>query len=111
MIKFDSRDQKGNTALHYCLSTQDAFKDLWPNYEKMNWRDMKNDEGKNPCDDAKEKYEKSSATIVTKRAEVTTNKTHKTLKALEFAIKKMDPEWLENRYALFFLNYRIYPTT
>ena len=55
-IKFDSRDQKGNTALHYCLSTQEAFKDLWPNYKKMNWRDMKNDEGKNPCDDAKEKH-------------------------------------------------------
>ena len=98
-IKFDSRDQKGNTALHYCLSTQDAFKDLWPNYEKMNWRDMKNDEGKNPCDDAKEKYEKSSRTIVTKRKKVTTNKTRE---ALEFAISRMDPEWLKNKYVLFF---------
>ena len=98
-IKFDSRDQKGNTALHYCLSTQDAFKDLWPNYEKMNWRDMKNDEGKNPCDDAKEKYEKSSPTIVTKRKKVTTNKTRE---ALEFAISRMDPEWLKNKYVLFF---------
>ena len=98
-IKFDSRDQKGNTALHYCLLTQDAFKDLWPNYEKMNWRDMKNDEGKNPCDDAKEKYEKSSPTIVTKRKKVTTNKTRE---ALEFAISRMDPEWLKNKYVLFF---------
>ena len=103
-IKFDSRDQKGNTALHYCLSTQDAFKDLWPNYEKMNWRDMKNDEGKNPCDDAKEKYEKSSPTIETKKKKVTTNKTRE---ALEFAISRMDPEWLKNKYVLFFfLNYR-----
>ena len=98
-IKFDSRDQKGNTALHYCLSTQDAFKDLWPNYEKMNWRDMKNDEGKNPCDDAKEKYEKSSPTIVTKKKRVTTNKARE---ALEFAISRMDPEWLKNKYVLFF---------
>ena len=101
-IKFDSRDQKGNTALHYCLSTREAFGKLWPNYEKMNWRDIKNDEGKNPCDDAKEKYEKSSPTIVTKRKKVTTNKTRE---ALEFTINKMDPEWLKNRYVLFFLNY------
>ena len=102
-IKFDSRDQKGNTALHYCLSTQEAFKDLWPNYKKMNWRDMKNDEGKNPCDDAKEKYEKPSPTIVTKRKKANTNKTRE---ALKFAINEMDPEWLKNRYVLFFLNYR-----
>ena len=104
VINFDSRDQKGNTALHYCLSTREAFEKLWPNYEKMNWRDMKNDEGKNPCDDAKEKYEKSSPTIVTKRKKVTTNKTRE---ALEFTINKMDPEWLKKRYVLFFLNYRI----
>ncbi|CAH3029665.1 unnamed protein product, partial [Porites evermanni] len=94
VIKFDSRDQKGNTALHYCLSTQDAFKDLWPNYEKMNWRDMKNDDGKNPCDDAKEKYENSSPKIETKKKKVTTNKTRE---ALEFAISRMDPEWLKNK--------------
>ena len=108
VIKFESKDKKGNTALHYCLSTREAFEKLWPNYEKMNWRDMKNDEGRNPCDDAKEKYEKSSPTTVTKRKKVTTNKTRE---ALEFAINKMDPEWFKNRYVLFFLNYRIYPTT
>ena len=108
VIKFESKDKKGNTALHYCLSTREAFEKLWPNYEKMNWHDMKNDEGRNPCDDAKEKYEKSSPTTVTKRKKVTTNKTRE---ALEFAINKMDPEWFKNRYVLFFLNYRIYPTT
>ena len=98
VIKFESKDQKGNTALHYCVSTREAFEKLWPNYEKMNWRDMTNDEGKNPCDDAKEKYEKSSPTIETKKKKVTPNKTRE---ALEFAINKMDPEWLKNRYVLF----------
>ena len=98
VIKFESKDQKGNTALHYCVSTREAFEKLWPNYEKMNWRDMRNDEGKNPCDDAKEKYEKSSPTIETKKKKVTPNKTRE---ALEFAINKMDPEWLKNRYVLF----------
>ena len=98
VIKFESKDKKGNTALHYCLSTREAFEKLWPNYEKMNWRDMKNDEGRNPCDDAKEKYEKSSPTIETKKKKVTPNKTRE---ALEFAINKMDPEWLKNRYVLF----------
>ena len=108
VIKFESKDKKGNTALHYCVSSREAFEKLWPNYEKMNWRDMRNDELKNPCDDAKEKYEKSSPTIVTKTKKVTTNKTRE---ALEFAINKMDPEWLKNRYVLFLLNYRIYTTT
>ena len=98
VIKFESKDQKGNTALHYCVSTRDSFEKLWPNYEKMNWRDMKNVEGKNACDDAKEKYEKSSPTIETKKKKVTPNKTRE---ALEFAINKMDPEWLKNRYVLF----------
>ena len=98
VIKFESKDQKGNTALHYCVSTREAFEKLWPNYEKMNWRDMTNDEGKNPCDDAKEKYEKSSPTIETKKKKVTPNKTRE---ALEFAINKMDPKWLKNRYVLF----------
>ena len=98
VIKFESKDKKGNTALHYCLSTREAFEKLWPNYEKMNWHDMKNDEGRNPCDDAKEKYEKSSPTIETKKKKVTPNKTRE---ALEFAINKMDPEWLKNRYVLF----------
>ena len=98
VIKFESKDQKGNTALHYCVSTREAFEKLWPNYEKMNWRDMTNDEGKNPCDDAKEKYEKSSPTIETKKKKVSPNETRE---ALEFAINKMDPEWLKNRYVLF----------
>ena len=81
-IKFESRDKNGNTALHYCVSSPDAFEKLWPYYKGMNWRDMKNDEGKNPCDDAKEKYKK-----VTKK---------QTREALEFAINQMDPGWLEN---------------
>ena len=100
VIKFESKDQKGNTALHYCVSTRDSFEKLWPNYEKMNWRDMKNVEGKNACDDAKEKYEKSSPTIETKTKKVTKNKNRE---ALEFAISKMDPEWLKNKYVLFSL--------
>ena len=100
VIKFESKDQKGNTALHYCVSTREAFEKLWPNYEKMNWRDMTNDEGKNPCDDAKEKYEKSSPTIETKTKKVTKNKNRE---ALEFAISKMDPEWWKNKYVLFSL--------
>ena len=81
-IKFESRDKNGNTALHYCVSSPDAFEKLWPYYKGMNWRDMKNDEGKNPCDDAKEKYKK-----VTKK---------QTREALEFAINQMDPGWLKN---------------
>ena len=105
VIKFESKDQKGNTALHYCVSTRDSFEKLWPNYEKMKWRDMRNVEGKNACDDAKEKYEKSSPTIETKTKKVTKNKNRE---ALEFAISKMDPQWLKNKYVLFFpLNYRI----
>ena len=81
-IKFESRDKNGNTALHYCVSSPDAFEKLWPYYKGMNWRDMKNDEGKNPCDDAKEKYKK-----VTKK---------QTRETLEFAINQMDPGWLKN---------------
>ena len=76
-IEFESRDKNGNTALHYCVSSREAFEKLWPYYKGMNWRDMKNGEGKNPCDDAKEKYKK-----VTKK---------QTREALEFAINQMDP--------------------
>ena len=81
-IKFESTDKNGNTALHYCVSSPDAFEKLWPYYKGMNWRDMKNDEGKNPCDDAKQKYKK-----VTKK---------QIREALEFAINQMDPGWLKN---------------
>ena len=88
-IKFKSKDKNGNTALHHCVSSRDAFGDLWPYYKGMNWRDMKNGEEKDPCDYAKEKYKK------------VTNK--QTREALEFTINKMDPGWLKNKYVVFFL--------
>ena len=89
VIKFESKDKKGNTALHYCVSTRDSFEKLWPNYEKMNWRDMKNDEGKNPCDDAKEKYETSSPTIETKTKKATKAK-------LERLLNSPSAKWTQN---------------
>lgn len=61
-IDFLSKDHDGNTALHHCLLPlkipKSAFDDLFPHYETMEWREMRNGQGKNPLDIATERWNK-----------------------------------------------------
>ena len=83
-IDFRSKDHDGNTALHHCLLPLDipksAFHVLFPYYEPMEWREMRNGQGKNPLDLATERWKKLG-----------TEKDKKNKETLKHVLNVMDP--------------------
>lgn len=51
-INVRSKDNDGNTALHHCVLSQSksSFQKLFPLYKPLEWKEMRNNEGKNPLD-------------------------------------------------------------
>ncbi len=51
-INVRSKDQDGNTALHHCVLSHSkvSFQKLFPLYKPLEWKEMHNNEGKNPLD-------------------------------------------------------------
>ena len=51
-INVRSKDCDGNTALHHCVlsHSKSSFQKLFPLYKPLEWKEMRNNEGKNPLD-------------------------------------------------------------
>ena len=64
-INFRSTDCDGNTALHHCALSPDipktAFTRLFECFKPLEWRDMRNRQGKNPFDIALEQWKQTDA--------------------------------------------------
>ena len=51
-LSFGSADEDGNTALHHCVlsASKFSFEKLFPCFKSLNWKKMRNNEGKNPLE-------------------------------------------------------------
>ena len=54
-ISVQSVDDDGNTALHHCVLSMSkfSFRKLFPLYKPLKWKNMRNEDGKNPLDIAR----------------------------------------------------------